>query len=77
MPVSFAQGSLDNNALRIGQLNELNLTRVVTLHTEQNLSFPLAANELHLVDGRVQLHGLVNGRNLSEEYANTLLVGVI
>ncbi|XP_030563127.1 uncharacterized protein LOC115764321 [Drosophila novamexicana] len=74
MPVSFAQGSLDNNALRIGQLNELNLTRVVTLHTEQNLSFPLVANELHLADGRVQLHGLVNGRNLSEEYANTLLI---
>lgn len=58
------------------QLNHLNLSRVVTLHTPQHLSFPLLAQELHLDDaGQVQLlEGLVNGRNLSEEYANTLLV---
>lgn len=56
------------------QLNHLNLSRVVTLHTPQNLSFPLLAKELHLNDGHVQVQGLVNGRNLSEEYANTLFV---
>lgn len=56
------------------QLNHLNLSRVVTLHTPQNLSFPLLAKELYLHDGYVQVQGLVNGRNLSEEYANTLFV---
>lgn len=73
-PVSFAQGALDNNALLVGQLNKINLDNVVTLHTQQNLSFPLVAKELHLADGHVQLDGRVNGRNLSMEYANTLLV---
>ncbi|EDW00449.1 uncharacterized protein LOC6565407 [Drosophila grimshawi] len=73
-PVRFAKGALDTNALHVGQLNGLNLSRVVTLHTPQNLSFPFVAQELHLDDGQVQLHGLVNGHNLTEEYANTLLI---
>lgn len=74
--INFASGALDNNVLHVEQLNHLNLSRVVTLHTAQNLTFPLVAKELHLDDaGHVELlEGLVNGRNLSEEYANTLLV---
>ncbi|XP_034109854.1 uncharacterized protein LOC117571688 isoform X1 [Drosophila albomicans] len=74
--VRFAAGALDNNSLHVEQLNHLNLSRVVTLHTVQELSFPqLMLQELHLNDGHVLLpQGLVNGRNLSEEYDNTLLV---
>ncbi|KAH8394481.1 hypothetical protein KR222_011636 [Zaprionus bogoriensis] len=72
--VGFASGALDKNTLQVAQLNHLNLSHIVTLHTPQNLSFPLLARELHLKDqGQVQLEGPVNGRNLSEEYANTLL----
>ncbi|KAL7745190.1 hypothetical protein ACLKA6_008241 [Drosophila palustris] len=73
-PITFTPGSLDNNALRVEQLNHLNLSDVVTLHTEQHLSYPLLAKELQLIDGHVLLQGLVNGRNLFEEYSNTLLV---
>jgi len=61
----------------VNQLNHLNLSHVVTLHTEQQLSYPLVAKELHLDDGHVLMQGLVNGLNLSEEYSNTLLVSVI
>ncbi|TDG41250.1 hypothetical protein AWZ03_012334 [Drosophila navojoa] len=73
-PVKFAPGALDNNALQVAQLNEIKLDRIVTLHTQQNLSLPLVAKELHLADGHVKLEGRVNGRNLSMEYANTLLI---
>lgn len=72
--ISFSPGSLDFNELQVNQLNHLNLSHVVTLHTEQQLSYPLVAKELHLDDGHVLMQGLVNGLNLSEEYSNTLLV---
>ena len=75
VPVSFTQSALDNNGLEVGQLNALNLTNVVTLHTQQNLSYPVVTKELYLANGHLKLDGLVNGHNLSEEYANTLLVG--
>ncbi|KAH8387616.1 hypothetical protein KR093_008176, partial [Drosophila rubida] len=77
-PVRFAAGALDNSALQVELLNHLNLSRIVTLHTAQELGeAQLLLPELHLDDdGHVLLppEGLVNGRNLSEEYANTLLV---
>ncbi|KAH8269889.1 hypothetical protein KR044_000605, partial [Drosophila immigrans] len=76
-PVRFAAGALDDNALQVEQLNHVNLSRIVTRHTEQQLSFPqLLLQELHLEGGHVLLppQGLVNGRNLSQEYENTLLV---
>ncbi|XP_034490337.1 uncharacterized protein LOC117793982 [Drosophila innubila] len=73
-PVTFTPGALDNNALQVKQLNHLNLSHVVTLHTEQHLIYPLLAQELQLDDGHVLLQGLVNGHNLFEEFSNTLLV---
>ncbi|XP_017054967.1 uncharacterized protein LOC108097278 [Drosophila ficusphila] len=70
--MKFAQGSLDGNSLEVEQLNQVNLSRVVTLHTEQHLSEPLTADELFL-DGHLMVRGSVDGRNLSEEYSNTLM----
>ncbi|ALC48276.1 fs-1-N [Drosophila busckii] len=74
VPLSFAAGSLDYNALEVSQLNHLNLSNLITLHTPQELSMPLLAKELHLTGGQVVFTGLVNEQyNLTEEYANTLL----
>ncbi|XP_033247791.1 uncharacterized protein LOC108164646 [Drosophila miranda] len=72
-PITFADGSLDHNALEVEQLNHVNLSRLVTLHTEQHLLEPLLTEEL-LLDGMMQVQGLVNARNLSQEYANTLRI---
>ncbi|XP_022211785.2 uncharacterized protein LOC111067071 [Drosophila obscura] len=73
VPLTFAAGSLDYNGLEVEQLNSVNLSRLVTLHTEQQLLEPLLAVEL-LLDGVMTVQGLVNGRNLSQEYANTLMI---
>ncbi|KAH8250475.1 hypothetical protein KR038_003439 [Drosophila bunnanda] len=71
--VTFAQGSLDGNSLAVDQLNQMDLSRVVTRHTAQHLPENLTAEEL-LLDGQVLVvGGSVNGRNLSAEYANTLM----
>ncbi|KAH8366688.1 hypothetical protein KR084_011853 [Drosophila pseudotakahashii] len=71
--VAFAKGSLDGNELEVEELNQVNLSRVVTRYTEQHLSDPLRADEL-LLDGQLVVHGKVNGHNLTEEYANTLMI---
>jgi len=72
-PVSFAKGSLDGNSLEVEKLNQVDLSRIVTRHTEQHLSDPLQAEDL-ILDGQLVVRGKVNGQNLSEEYANTLMV---
>ncbi|XP_034649869.1 uncharacterized protein LOC117889576 [Drosophila subobscura] len=72
-PITFAAGSLDHNSLTLEQLNHLNLSHLVTLHTEQQLLAPFVAEEL-LLDGVMEVQGLVNGRQLSQEYANTLMM---
>ncbi|XP_016998578.2 uncharacterized protein fs(1)N [Drosophila takahashii] len=71
--MTFAKGSLDGNELQVEELNQVNLSRVVTRYTEQHLSDPLQADEL-LLDGQLVVHGRVNGHNLTEEYANTLMI---
>ncbi|KAI8033819.1 uncharacterized protein LOC128265144 isoform X1 [Drosophila gunungcola] len=71
--VAFSQGSLDGNSLDVEELNQVVLSQVVTRHTEQHLGDSLTAQELFL-DGQLVVRGNVNGRNLSEEYANTLMV---
>ncbi|XP_017096211.2 uncharacterized protein fs(1)N [Drosophila bipectinata] len=71
--VTFSQGSLDGNHLEVEQLNDLDLSQVVTLHTEQELTGPLIADEVLLKDGLLSVQGTVNGRNLSEDYDNTLM----
>ncbi|XP_016948778.1 uncharacterized protein LOC108023667 [Drosophila biarmipes] len=70
--IAFAKGSLDGNSLEVEKLNQVDLSMVVTLHTEQHLSVPLHAEDL-LLDGQMVVRGKVNGQNLSEEYANTLM----
>ncbi|XP_030379512.1 uncharacterized protein LOC115627819 [Scaptodrosophila lebanonensis] len=72
-PLLFAPGSLDNNALNVRRVNGLDLACVVTLHTEQKLNVPLLLLEELYVDGHINVRGLVNELNLSEEYANTLM----
>nr|XP_016937233.1 uncharacterized protein LOC108015338 [Drosophila suzukii] len=70
--ISFAKGSLDGNSLEVEKLNQVDLSRIVTRHTEQHLSDPLQAEDL-ILDGQLVVRGKVNGQNLSEEYANTLM----
>ncbi|KAH8342218.1 hypothetical protein KR059_007442 [Drosophila kikkawai] len=70
--VTFAQGSLDGNSLAVEQLNQVVMSRVVTRNTEQHLVGNLTAEEL-LLEGQLQVGDSVNGRNLSAEYANTLM----
>ncbi|KAH8419645.1 hypothetical protein KR009_000239 [Drosophila setifemur] len=70
--VTFAQGSLDGNYLKVDQLNQVELSRVLTRHTEQVLRDPLQAEEIFL-DGEIVVEGRVNGQNLSEKYSNTLM----
>ncbi|XP_020802753.1 uncharacterized protein LOC110179517 [Drosophila serrata] len=70
--ITFSQGSLDGNSLTVEQLNQVDLSRVVTRHTEQHLAGNLTVEEL-LLDGQMLVGGSVNGRNLSAEYANTLM----
>ncbi|KAH8289739.1 hypothetical protein KR054_010197 [Drosophila jambulina] len=70
--VTFLQGSLDGNSLAVEQVNELNLSRVVTRNTEQHLAGNLTVEEM-LLDGELIVGTSVNGRNLSEEYKNTLM----
>ncbi|EDX00884.1 uncharacterized protein LOC6523903 [Drosophila yakuba] len=71
--VAFARGSLDGNFLEAEELNQVNLSLVVTRFTEQHLSDPLEADDL-LLDGQLMVRGNVNGQNLSQEYANTLMI---
>lgn len=59
--------------MEVEELNEVNLSLVVTRFTEQQLSDPLEADDL-LLDGQLVVRGTVNGYNLPEEYANTLMV---
>lgn len=73
LSVTFALGSLDGNSLEVEQLNGVDMSSVVTLHTEQVLVENLTAEEV-LLEGQILVGGRVNGRNLSEEYANTLMV---
>lgn len=75
--VTFSKGSLDGNQLEVEHLNDLDLSQVVTLHTEQELTEPLDVGEVLLKDGQLTVRGSVNGRNLSEDYDNTLMVRLV
>ncbi|EDW78325.2 uncharacterized protein Dwil_GK16233 [Drosophila willistoni] len=71
--LTFLTGSLDNNALRVNHLNDLDLSKVVTLNKAQNFSENLNIDDLYL-DGEMKVEGLVNERSLREEYENTLMI---
>ncbi|XP_016976896.1 uncharacterized protein LOC108042915 isoform X2 [Drosophila rhopaloa] len=71
--LAFSQGSLDGNSLNLEELNHVDMSQVVTRHTEQHLNDPISAQDLFL-DGKLVVWGRVNNRNLSEEYANTLMI---
>ncbi|XP_033171872.1 uncharacterized protein LOC117148548 [Drosophila mauritiana] len=71
--IAFAKGSLDGNFLEVEELNQVNLSLVVSRFTEQQLSDPLQADDL-LLDGQLVVRGTVNGYNLPEEYTNTLMI---
>ncbi|XP_054727572.1 uncharacterized protein LOC129237126 [Anastrepha obliqua] len=68
----FAPGSLNDNSFYASYLNEIDLSKIVTLHTAQNLSGNITFSELHL-NGQIQVQGLVNNVDLLNEYANTLM----
>ncbi|XP_061391629.1 uncharacterized protein LOC133327068, partial [Musca vetustissima] len=70
----FAPGSLDGNSLNVAFINNLDLSRVITLNTPQIFNESLQFSELYLQDGFIEVNGSVNGLDLEEEYNNTLMI---
>uniref|UniRef100_A0A1I8PQ83 VWFD domain-containing protein n=1 Tax=Stomoxys calcitrans TaxID=35570 RepID=A0A1I8PQ83_STOCA len=71
--LQFSPGALDGNSLKAHFINNLNLSRIVTLNTPQEFEETVQFSDVYL-QGSIQVNGSVNDLDLQEEYNNTLMI---
>lgn len=62
--------------LKLSRINAVDLSKVITLHTPQNIPVNVMI-EAAVIQHNLNVDGLVNGKNLQEEYDNTLMVSSV
>lgn len=69
----FVAGSLDGNSLTVKFIQDIDMSRVLTLYTNQSFNDSIKFSNVQL-QGSIDVKGHVNGMDLLKEFNNTLMV---
>ncbi|TMW54157.1 hypothetical protein DOY81_000741 [Sarcophaga bullata] len=70
--LQFTAGSIDGNSLTVKFMQDIDMSRVLTIHTKQSFNETVKFSNVYL-QGFIETKGQINGKDLMQEYNNTLM----